>query len=262
MFLTVDSKKCKQDGICAMACPMGLIVHTKGKVPEAIQDAEKMCVGCGHCVAICPFEALSVGGVSPKDLLTVKKELVVNKDAMEHLIRKHRSIREYQNKPVPHEIIADILDAVRWAPSAANLQPVNWLVVEKPDEVHRLAGLIAEGVRKSNFNKALTEAWDKGQDVFLRSAPHIIVAHAGGNNFMPTTDCTIALSYFDLLAYAYGIGTCWAGVLMLVASKYPPLLEALKLPEGHQVYGAMMFGYPKYQYHRIPKRKPAQITWR
>jgi hypothetical protein len=39
------------------------------------------------------------------------------------------------------------------------------------------------------------------------------------------------------------------------------LREAVNLPEGHQIFGAMMVGYPKYRYHRIPLRKEPKIAW-
>jgi len=34
------------------------------------------------------------------------------------------------------------------------------------------------------------------------------------------------------------------------------------LPDGHDVYGAMMFGLPKYKYRRIPQRHEASVEWR
>jgi hypothetical protein len=43
---------------------------------------------------------------------------------------------------------------------------------------------------------------------------------------------------------------------------YPPMAQALALPEGHQCYGAMMIGYPKHRYHRVPTRKEPAVTWR
>jgi len=262
-LITVDSAKCKHDGLCAMVCPMGIITQKKNEIPVAVPNAEKMCVGCGHCIAVCPFEALSIAGISPDSLTTIKKDLAVKKEAMLQLVKAHRSVREYQNKPVPHEILAEIVDATRWAPTAANLQPVHWLVIEDSKEVKRLATILAEGARHINFNPDMLAAWDQGYDVFLRNAPHLIIAHAHATkNFMPTTDCTIALTCLDMLAYTYGIGTCWAGVLMIIAKQYPPLAEALRLPEGHEVYGAMMLGYSKYSYHKIPQRKPAKISWR
>lgn len=263
MFISIDANKCKQDGICAMACPMGLISQQKGKIPEAIPNAEAMCVKCGHCISSCPFDALTIAGVQPQELPMIQKDVNVESNALDHLIKKNRSIRAYKTTPVPHELIVKLLDTMRWAPTAANIQPVNWLVIEKAEEVKKLSGLIADGARALKFNPAMVQAWEQGFDVFLRSAPHVLIAHADAKkNFMPTTDCAIALSYFDLLAASYGIGTCWAGVLMIVAKQYSPLAKALQLPEGHEVFGAMMFGYPKFPYHRIPKRNPAKVTWR
>ncbi len=44
--------------------------------------------------------------------------------------------------------------------------------------------------------------------------------------------------------------------------QYAPLCQALGLPEQNEVYGAMLIGYPKYRYYRIPVRKEPPITWR
>ena len=42
----------------------------------------------------------------------------------------------------------------------------------------------------------------------------------------------------------------------------PDLAEELQLPDGHKSHYAMMLGYPKYRFHRVPKRDPAKVTWR
>ena len=130
------------------------------------------------------------------------------------------------------------------------------------DFTKNLAGLIAEAFSANHLMPAMEESWKNGKDVFLRGAPHLLIAHAGSDAIMPAVDWTIALSYFEIVAAAYGIGTCWAGVMGIAASKHPPLLQALKLPNGPQVCGAMMFGYPKYRYRRVPLRKAARISWR
>ncbi len=262
MFMTIDAQKCKRDGLCSMACPMGLIVPNKEKFPEPVPDAEKFCVGCGHCVAVCPHDALSLTAMQPQSLPLIKKELIPSKETLEQTLKTRRSIRQYKDQSVPHDILANLLDITRWAPTAANVQPVNLLVIEKKEEVKKLAGLIAEGFRKNNLVPPLVEAWDKGKDVFLRNAPHVIIAHANSTtNYMPLTDCAIALTFLDVMAPTYGLGTCWAGVLMIAANAYPPLVEFLKLPKDHKIYGAMMLGYPKYSYRRIPQRKPSKLTW-
>ena len=91
--------------------------------------------------------------------------------------------------------------------------------------------------------------------------PVLIIAYAEKNNPIAATDCSIALAYFDLAAKAAGLGCCWAGAFFTAAHAYPPLIEALGLPENCITYGALFLGYPKYTYHRIPVRKPARITY-
>ena len=75
-------------------------------------------------------------------------------------------------------------------------------------------------------------------------------------------DLTLALAYFELAAPSLGIGTCWAGLLQAALLAYPPLKEALGLPEGHPHHYPMMVGCRKAKYFRLPERKPPKITWR
>jgi len=78
---------------------------------------------------------------------------------------------------------------------------------------------------------------------------------------MKPSEFTIALTYLELAAYSLGMGACWAGFLGIAAGYFPPLVKELPIPEGHQVFGAMMIGYPKHAYHRIPSRTEARIAW-
>jgi nitroreductase len=88
------------------------------------------------------------------------------------------------------------------------------------------------------------------------------VAHAKKEDHMALTNCLIALTYLELAATGMGLGCCWAGFFARAGSTFPPMMNSLPLPEGHICFGAMMVGYPKYNYHRIPERKPPKITWR
>ena len=83
-------------------------------------------------------------------------------------------------------------------------------------------------------------------------------------SFLPlaASACTIALMYLELVATSLGLGCCWAGYFNAAANTFPPMLEALPLPSGHQSFGAMMVGYPKIKYHRVPVRKSPPILWR
>lgn len=295
-LLVIDPRKCNQDYLCLAACPFRLItVNRKTRLPFPIDKAELQCIHCGHCVAVCPYGALSLKslkpGVSriaetgiliagPLSLQTMKpeecspfdKELLPSAEQVKHLLTGRRSIRVYKKKPVERVILADILDTARYAPTAMNSQPVNWLVIEDAREVKRLAGLVIDWMRSvikkdlilaQELNmEGLVVSWENGEDRICRGAPHVIVAHADGALSRSQSSCTIALTYLEIAAFSKGLGACWAGYFTRAANVYPPLAEALGLPEGHQVFGAMMIGYPQLRYRLIPTREKAAVSWK
>ena len=264
-LLTINHDKCKRDGICIAECPFSLIVESKKTgFPEIRPAAERMCINCGHCLAVCPHQALTLADMTPDLCLPLDKKLAITPEEAEQFIKSRRSIRTYKEQPVEHRILERLLDTARWAPSAKNGQPVHWLMVENPTEVRRLAGMVVEWFRENNYFPGVVKAWKEGRDMVLRGAPHVAIAHAkkDGGLLKPTEDCAIAITYLELAAHAHGIGACWAGFLTNGANDYQPLVETLGLPADHKVYGALMLGYPKFRYRRIPLRDPAKIEWR
>jgi nitroreductase len=71
----------------------------------------------------------------------------------------------------------------------------------------------------------------------------------------------IAIHQIQLAAPALGLGTTFTGSINTAAQSYPPLIEALGIPEGHVPYGTFVIGYPAETYQRIPARKPVDVTW-
>ena len=263
-MITIDRTRCKKDGICATECPFSLISLTgEDGFPEIRPAAARLCIQCGHCVAVCPQNALSLAAMNPEDFLAIGNGSPPTLKKTGQLLTSRRSIRSYQRQTVPRAHIEQLLDLCRWAPSAKNAQPVNWLVLETPEAVQQLAGLTVDWLRTGATYPGIVAAWEQGKDMVLRNAPHLLVAHAHKDSLKPEIDCTIALTYFDLAASSCGIGACWAGILMSAAAAgYQPLLNALALPEDHQLYGAMIFGYPRFPYFKIPARKEARVVWR
>ncbi|MGB6063513.1 MAG: nitroreductase family protein [Desulfomonilaceae bacterium] len=272
-LFVVDEEKCQRDSFCIAECPVGLIeIKEGGAFPSPIPGAEGLCIDCGHCVAVCPAEALSHRSMRPEDCPPVQERLFLDPEHAEHFLRARRSIRDYKNKPVDRAILTRLIEIARFAPSGHNLQPVNWLVIEDGREVRRLGGLVIDWMRlmigehpelaePMHFDRVV-EAWERGRDRVLRGAPHLIVAHGPQSMPIVQSACIIALTYMDLAAPSFGLGTCWAGYFNAAATSYPPMQEALALPENHQSYGALMVGYPKYQYRRLPLRKEPNISWR
>ena len=76
----------------------------------------------------------------------------------------------------------------------------------------------------------------------------------------PQEDTLIALATFELLASSYGIGTLWVGMFMHALSACPQLVERLRIPAGHMIGYAMLFGKPAAEFHRIAPRGPAKVN--
>ncbi|OPY09359.1 MAG: Coenzyme F420:L-glutamate ligase [Syntrophus sp. PtaB.Bin001] len=268
----IDLEKCKRDGICAAVCPLNLITISEDKLPVPIDKAEKQCVRCGHCVAVCPYGAFSLNVMAPEQCVPVNTSLLPSAEQARQFLTTRRSIRVYKKQPVARETLEDIIDIARYAPSAVNIQPVKWLVVKDAAEVNRMAGLVIDWMRTVIENdpelakglgmKRFVSDWEDGKDRICRGAPHIIAAYANAALPVSQSSCTIALTYLELASFSKGLGACWAGFFTRAAELHPPLKQILNLPEGHQVFGAMLIGYPQYRYYRIPQRKPASITWR
>ena len=272
-LFVIDDAKCTRCGLCFLECPASVIdMREKKALPTLAEGGEERCIACGHCVAVCVPGALSHRDMKPDELTQVNSRQLPTPAQVERFLKMRRSIRAYKRKPVPREVLQKLIDIARYAPSGTNSQPVQWLVIEDPKEVHRLAGMVADWMRPmigalpqmtNAFHLDLiVAAWDLGVDTITRGAPHVIVAHAPSDIPLAEGNSYIALTYLELAAYSLGLGACWAGWFQFAAANHPPMVEALQLPEGHQNYGAMMIGYPKHRFRRIPLRNEPQIIWR
>ena len=79
---------------------------------------------------------------------------------------------------------------------------------------------------------------------------------------VPQSQFTINVTFLELAAYARGLATVWDGFLMAALQLWPPMVEAIGLPVGQEVYAAMGVGYPRNTYRRIPLRNGPEIVWR
>ena len=186
------------------------------------------------------------------------------------LLKTRRSIRRYQHKPVLMEILWRIIETTSYAPTGQNSQAVKWVVIDDRRNVGRLAGMTIDWLRSTlrddpEMAKRANAAtwvrnWDRGFDTITWGAPHVVVAYAGWPRW--DEECKIALTFLDLVAYSEGLGTCWGGLFNLAAHLWSPMKESLGLPEEHFPFGAMMLGYPRNFFYRIPLRRDPNIIWK
>jgi len=273
-LLTIDQSRCKKDGVCAASCPMVIIKLQDGDgYPEMVPGGDQACISCGHCVAVCPHGALNHARVPAEGCPAIQKQLMINEDQAVQFLRSRRSIRAYKAAPVEKEKIERLIEIARYAPTGSNTQLVEWLAYNDKAKIKMLAGIAVDWMRyviKEDQQSAsffpylplIVAAWDAGFDAMLRNAPALVVAMAPEEAGNGMVDLSLALCYLELTAPTLGLGTCWAGILQRALLNWPPLREAMGIPQGYPYYYPMMLGYPRFKYQRLPGRRPPKIMWR
>ena len=149
-------------------------------------------------------------------------------------IRTRRSVRAYDPRPIPAEVLDRMKDALRLAPSACNYQP--WTFV-----------MATDAELKADLGKAA-----RGQ-MFIADAPVVVVAvgypesafkKMSGYGNSVDVDLAIALDHLTLAAAADGLGTCWIGAFDEAAVK-----RIIRAPEDSKVVALTPLGYPATPCH-------------
>ena len=159
------------------------------------------------------------------------------------MIRKRRSIRSFKKKEIPAKILAKILEAATWAPSAGNLQNWEFILIKDENAKRRIAEIafgqsfVAEAdviiVACSNQNK-ISRYGERGEKLY-----------AIQNVAAAIQNILLAASYF-------GIGSCWVG-----AFDDKELKKFLELPPHVIPHAIIPLGYPSEK-PNIPKR----VSWK
>jgi nitroreductase/NAD-dependent dihydropyrimidine dehydrogenase PreA subunit len=270
-LLSINQDKCKQDGLCAADCPMQIIrFDGPGHYPEMVEGGEVFCVRCGHCVAACPHGAMDHAEVPLAQSPDIDPVLAISPAQAEQFLRSRRAVRCFKDKPVEQEVLQRLIEIARYAPTASNAQPLAWRVINDPQQVQQIAsevigwmrGLVADpNATVMPYLPLLVQGWDAGRDTILRSAPCLVMAMAPAEARNGMVDLTLALSYLELIAPLYGLGTCWAGLLQGALVSKPELKQLVGIPADHPHHYPMMIGYAKPRYYRLPQRRAPRITW-
>jgi nitroreductase len=135
-------------------------------------------------------------------------------------IQGRRSIRRYENRKIPEDVLEELLDAARLAPSSMNKQRWNVVVVTDPETKMKLVPVC-------------------GNQKFIGGCSAFLVGVAEPGAYYSTVDMTIALDHLSLRAVDLGLGTCWIGDFEPEKVK-----RILDIPKEREVPICMTLGFP------------------
>lgn len=292
--ITIDANICKKDGLCSMACPLGILKQEeKDAIPKIVDTFLEKCFRCGQCVSICPHGAMKHGHFPEGTVNPIRAEHIPNYDQVLELIHSRRTKRLFKDVPVEKDVIEKVLEAARFAPSGHNEQTTEYVVIQGKENVREIGVLTAKGIgrmvmpfrnsigrmimrfvlgrrgaeyvaRIAPEIEGLVSLFDSGTDWIMRDAPLLILfcADSAGGSYM-CYNANLAVQNATLAAETLGLGSMYAG-FVIMANDYGRkcIAKHISLPETHKIYGALLMGYPKLKFNKWPERNPAKVTWK
>jgi nitroreductase len=180
----------------------------------------------------------------------------------DELLIKRRSVRNFEDRSVPVEIIKALINDSIKAPNSGNSQAWKFIIVNNREIIKRLsdAGKAAilsdiEAHPDSPMKQYEKHLRNEKFNVFY-NAPCLVCIVGREDNPNIAMDCALAGSYLMLSATAKGLATCW--VALGAEIRDPALLNEMDMPKGYRIFAPIVVGYPK-AIPDMPKRKEADI---
>ncbi|MBM6828546.1 nitroreductase family protein [Anaerotignum lactatifermentans] len=260
-MILVHKEKCIGCGSCERDCFSHTIQVRAGKA-----EVLGKCMECGHCLAVCPTEAVEMEGYDQAEVFSGSREecMVAPADFLRFL-QFRRSTRQYEKRPVESEKLAQILEAGRYTPTARNRQDVHFVFVQ--EQMPQIREMIWEGFREMaeqwedpGYRRMLLEFCKDRQanpenDRLFCGAPVLLVltcAYPWNGELTART--------MELMAESLGLGSLYSGFIQRAIGNSKAAQQALSI-EGERIAACLLLGYPAVRYLRSVPRKKAHVTW-
>ncbi len=268
-MIYIDTERCILCGACVRDCFAGQLYIEQDRVVFK----NKGCIGCGHCLAVCPSEAVLMEGVKNSELTALPNGMP-RLDPEEYLefLKGRRTIRQFTKEKVSDEQLHMLLEAVRFSPTGANKQDVFVSIIEK--EIPKFRGLVLETLLQHAVvvlrsedalpkDKVYAAVWKSMYRRFYSSdnidrlffeAPTVIVL----SSIYPQ-NAAIAAAHMESMVYSLGLGMLYSGFTITAAANSKEVRKFLQIPPHHVPVMCLVIGHPKVDYHRTVGRKPLKM---
>jgi nitroreductase len=178
------------------------------------------------------------------------------------LITNRRSIRNFQDKPVPTGLLMEILSESTLAPSSGNGQPWKFAIINDKDTMKRISDESKKNLLKrladnpGDYIKRYENALINEKFNVFYNAPALIIVAGPADHRNVLIDCSLCAVYIMNAAVSRGLGTCWINLGSDIRDK--SLLNELGITADMKIVAPVIIGYP-VSIPPIPKREEPVI---
>lgn len=290
-YIRIDPERCTHCVRCMQACPSH-IFELHEQETRVREGSSQDCIRCGQCMAACADDAIRIDGLDPQAFAPLPED-TLDADALEAFFLHRRSIRNYQKRAVPRELVERAIAMGATAPMSfppwlveittilgrKKIEPIAALIATKIEKMcdmtHHLISrfFVKRAIGKERYrfmNDFFVPLMEGGLelfhkehvDVILRHAPALMVFHAPPIAFEGHTDSVIAACHTALALQALGLGVCFNGLVTGAAEMEKRAVNgALGVPEDNTIYAAFTFGYPRVKYKNSVARQFRSVSF-
>ena len=272
-FFRVDESRCVGCGACVRDCAFKALRLSAENRPD-LANPER-CMRCQHCLAICPTGAVSIDGKRAEDSVRTAGLELPSGQAVSNWIHVRRSTRSFRDEDVERDVLEKVLRDLANSPTGCNARSLTFTCYPNRESMTGFRRAFIKAIEEHREGNKLLPRWlavpalqlRKGEgDMFFRGASGLLIVTSDETNpevKTPDVDVVAACTYFEMLANAHGIDTCWCGFLKMVQGEVPELLEKTSGIRRSTPFYAMLFGKSAIKYPRGVQRDDyARIDWR
>lgn len=275
--IKIEKESCIKCGKCAQVCPSGIMVKDQSSKEINLIHPEH-CIGCGHCVDVCPSDSVIHSDFPAEHVHPIDYSQMPSPEQVMLLIKSRRSNRTITSKPVPQELLEQIVEAARYAPTATNSRQISFTLITEPEKLlqisnytigvfNSLAKLLLNPVVKLLLKpfmqdtykyvpmfESLKQEHAEGKDPILRKATALLIIHTPKSNRFGCEDANLAYQNASLMAQSLGVSQVYMGfVLTAIKQDSKNMFNSITGVDG-KVQAIMALGMPAFKYPKYVDR--------
>ncbi len=279
-------ESCIKCGRCVKVCPSGIFEMEDADGNKCVKTVDiQRCIACGHCSAACPVGAVDHTLFPTEKIHRIDYSNMPSPEQVMLLCKARRTNRAFSKEPVAKEHVDMILEAAHRAPTASNMQNVEYVVVSSPEKLRQIQEFVIDVfgslVKKleNPFLKPLLKRivgpvyryvpifekmkadYAKGNDRILRGATCVIFIHTPKSSRFGDADANLAYENGSLMAESLGISQLYTGFVCTAIKQRKGVLEKmLGLSPDREIKAGMGLGMPEFRYPNYIDKKELQFT--